>query len=187
MVCPRALFSLPRFESRANRFCIPGDGRTVRSRAGEVRRPDIDARAHDITDLAYSLIRVLDTNGASHGPWNPRLDSEVLRRALRHMLLTRAYDDRMYRAQRQGKTSFYMKCTGEEAVSIAAAYALDREDMCFPSYRQQGLLIDGKRGWLDGVDLALGESGPGPLERTVDRRHRGVEQLGHLSGLPPQH
>src|SRR3546814_12982234 len=57
------------------------------------------------------------------------------------MALVRAYDERMYRAQRQGKTSFYMKCTGEEATSIAAAHALDREDMCFPSYRQQGLLI----------------------------------------------
>jgi 2-oxoisovalerate dehydrogenase E1 component alpha subunit len=34
-----------------------------------------------------------------------------------------------------------MKCTGEEATSIAAAHALDYDDMCFPSYRQQGLLI----------------------------------------------
>jgi 2-oxoisovalerate dehydrogenase E1 component alpha subunit len=47
----------------------------------------------------------------------------------------------MYRAQRQGKTSFYIKSTGEEAVAIAAAHALDHDDMCFPSYRQQGLLI----------------------------------------------
>src|SRR3546814_300088 len=51
----------------------------------------------------------------------------------------------MYRAQRQGKTSFYMKSTGEEAVAVAAAEALDRDDMCSPSYRQQGLLI--VRGW----------------------------------------
>ena len=57
------------------------------------------------------------------------------------MLLTRAYDDRMYRAQRQGKTSFYMKCTGEEGVAVAQALALDRSDMLFPTYRQQGLLI----------------------------------------------
>jgi 2-oxoisovalerate dehydrogenase E1 component alpha subunit len=47
----------------------------------------------------------------------------------------------MYRAQRQGKTSFYMKCTGEEAIAVAAQNALDREDMHFPTYRQQGLLI----------------------------------------------
>ncbi len=109
--------------------------------AGEVSRPPTDARPHDITALAYSLIRVLDPKGQAVGPWNPRLDPEVLRKGLRAMLLTRAYDDRMYRAQRQGKTSFYMKCTGEEAVAIAAAFALERDDMCFPSYRQQGLLI----------------------------------------------
>src|SRR3546814_20523802 len=64
---------------------------------------------------------------------------------LRAMVLTRAFDERMFRAQRQGKTSFYMKCTGEEAIAVAAAYALHRDDMCFPSYRQQGLLI--ARGW----------------------------------------
>jgi len=109
--------------------------------AGSVRRPDPDAPDHEIRDLAYSLIRVLDDKGAAVGPWNPRLDPETLRRGLRVMMLTRAYDDRMYRAQRQGKTSFYMKCTGEEACSIAAAFALDRDDMCFPSYRQQGILI----------------------------------------------
>ena len=54
---------------------------------------------------------------------------------------TRAFDERMFRGQRQGKTSFYMKSTGEEAVSIGAALALSRDDMCFPSYRQQGILI----------------------------------------------
>jgi 2-oxoisovalerate dehydrogenase E1 component alpha subunit len=34
-----------------------------------------------------------------------------------------------------------MKCTGEEAIAVSAANALDREDMNFPTYRQQGLLI----------------------------------------------
>ncbi len=111
------------------------------SDAGAVRRPDPDAPDHEIRDLAYALIRVLDNDGQAVGPWNPRLDPETLRRGLRVMMLTRAYDDRMYRAQRQGKTSFYMKCTGEEATCIAQAFALDRDDMCFPSYRQQGILI----------------------------------------------
>jgi len=111
------------------------------SGAGEVTMPAIEARAHDITNLAYSLIRVLDDSGQALGQWNPTVEPEILRRALKSMILTRAYDDRMYRAQRQGKTSFYMKCTGEEAVAIAAAYALEPDDMCFPAYRQQGLLI----------------------------------------------
>ena len=109
--------------------------------AGSVRRPDIAARPREIDDLAYALIRVLDDEGRAVGQWNPKLDPETLKRGLRLMMLTRAYDDRMYRAQRQGKTSFYMKCTGEEAVAIAQAAALDFNDMCFPSYRQQGILI----------------------------------------------
>jgi 2-oxoisovalerate dehydrogenase E1 component alpha subunit len=109
--------------------------------AGEVARPAIDAHPRDMAPLAYTLIRVLDDKGQPQGAWNPKLDPDTLRKGLGAMLLTRAYDDRMYRAQRQGKTSFYMKSTGEEAVSIAAAAALAPDDMCFPSYRQQGLLI----------------------------------------------
>ena len=101
-------------------------------------------------DLVYGLVRVLDDKGGAVGPWNPRLTPDVMRRMLRAMALTRAFDDRMFRAQRQGKTSFYMKSLGEEAVSIGAAFALQRDDMCFPSYRQQGILI--ARDW-DLVDM----------------------------------
>lgn len=111
------------------------------SQAGSVDRPQIDSPAFDLRNHAYALIRVLNDDGIAVGPWDPQLDGETLRGALRAMLLTRAYDERMYRAQRQGKTSFYMKCTGEEAVSVAQAFALERDDMLFPTYRQPGLLI----------------------------------------------
>lgn len=113
--------------------------------AGHLPRPAIDAPAADLRPYAYDLIRVLDDDSRAVGPWNPGLDVETLRKALRCMMLTRAYDDRMYKAQRQGKTSFYMKCTGEEGVAVAQALALAPDDMLFPTYRQQGLLI--ARGW----------------------------------------
>ncbi len=109
--------------------------------AGAARRPDSAEPARDFTDLAYTMVRVLDEDGRAVGPWDPKLSPDMLRRMLRNMALLRAFDERMFRAQRQGKTSFYMKATGEEAVAIAAAQALDADDMCFPSYRQQGLLI----------------------------------------------
>ncbi|MDP9057275.1 MAG: 3-methyl-2-oxobutanoate dehydrogenase (2-methylpropanoyl-transferring) subunit alpha [Pseudomonadota bacterium] len=109
--------------------------------AGSVARPPIDVDPADVRQHAYSLVRVLDDDGNAVGPWNPELPAEALQRGLRAMMLTRAYDARMVRVQRQGKTSFYMKCTGEEAVAVAAALALDPGDMCFPTYRQQGLLV----------------------------------------------
>ncbi len=109
--------------------------------AGAQPRPDENCPASETHPLCTDLIRVLGDDHLAVGPWDPKLDVETLRRMLRTMALTRAFDDRMYRGQRQGKTSFYMKCTGEEATSVASAFALAADDMVFPSYRQQGILI----------------------------------------------
>ncbi len=106
-----------------------------------IARPDETSMPADIRGLAFGLVRVLDNDGNATGSWNPQLAPDMLRQMLRNMMLTRAFDDRMFRAQRQGKTSFYMKSTGEEATSVATAMALAGDDMCFPSYRQQGILI----------------------------------------------
>ncbi|HEY0942228.1 MAG TPA: thiamine pyrophosphate-dependent enzyme [Steroidobacter sp.] len=120
----------------------PADFSKLRlSAPGAVRRPSLDTEARSMHDLAYELIRVLDDKGNAVGPWAPELSSAALLAGLRTMMLTRAFDERMYRAQRQGKCSFYMKSLGEEAISAAQAAALDSGDMLFPSYRQQGLLI----------------------------------------------
>jgi 2-oxoisovalerate dehydrogenase E1 component alpha subunit len=111
--------------------------------AGSARRPPVDCKADDIRDLAFSIIRVLDDAGEARGPWRPDLSGEELLRGLRHMMTLRAFDARMQTAQRQGKTSFYMQHTGEEAVSCAFRMALAPGDMNFPTYRQAGLLIAG--------------------------------------------
>ena len=119
------------------------------SPAGAVARPDVNARARDIGYLAVELVRVLDDEGEARGPWHPHLDPHELQLGLRHMLLTRVYDDRMQRTQRQGKISFYMRSLGEEAVSVAQAMALQPGDMLFPSYRNQGLEIARGRPLVD--------------------------------------
>lgn len=110
-------------------------------RAGTVRRPPLDVAAADIRDLAYTIIRVLNREGRAVGDWAGSLDADGLRRGLRAMIKTRAFDARMLMAQRQGKTSFYMQSTGEEAIACAFQLALEPGDMNFPTYRQQGLLI----------------------------------------------
>ena len=111
------------------------------SAAGAVRRPAVNAPPVDTTDLAYTLVRVLDDDGRAVGPWAPQVDPQLLCRGMRAMLKTRIFDARMLIAQRQKKISFYMQCLGEEAIATAHALALDAGDMCFPTYRQQGLLL----------------------------------------------
>jgi len=127
--------------------CRPGDEPDFSDfeipRAGEVGRPAIDATPETMRDMAFSIIRVLNKHGKAVGPWAGSLGVDALKRGLNHMMVVRALDARMLNAQRQGKVSFYVQSLGEEAVSCAFQMALEKGDMNFPTYRQQGLLIAG--------------------------------------------
>lgn len=127
--------------------------------AGSVPRPSIDVAPEEIRDLAYTIIRVLNEKGEAVGPWADALDDETALKGLRYMLKTRAYDARMIKAQRQGKTSFYMQCTGEEAIAVAHQMALSPGDMNFPTYRQQGLLIAREHSLLEMMCQIYSNSG----------------------------
>lgn len=109
--------------------------------AGSVPKPALDVAPADTGPYCDQLVRVLDENGVAQGPWAPSLTDAQLLRGLRVMLKTRIYDARMLIAQRQKKLSFYMQSLGEEAIACAHGLALEDGDMCFPTYRQQGLLI----------------------------------------------
>lgn len=110
-------------------------------KAGEVRRPEVDADPKEFRDLAFTVIRVLSRDGDAVGPWAHSLDNEALVDGLRQMMTVRCFDSRMLMAQRQGKTSFFVQSFGEEAVACAFQRALQPGDMNFPTYRQVGLLI----------------------------------------------
>ncbi len=111
------------------------------SKAGEVRRPPLDVAPAATGDLAHTLVRVLDEDGQAVGPWNPDASPDLLRKGLTAMMKTRIFDARMLIAQRQKKMSFYMQSLGEEAIGSAQALALEDGDMCFPTYRQQSILM----------------------------------------------
>jgi 2-oxoisovalerate dehydrogenase E1 component alpha subunit len=108
---------------------------------GNDKKPEKNAPISEFTNLSKGIIRVLDDAGRPQGEWQPKVSAETLITGLKAMVKTRAYDDRMMLIQRQGKTSFFMKSTGEEAISVAQAMVLQQGDMFFPTYRQSGLLI----------------------------------------------
>ena len=136
---PKSRLHIPHPPSRPGE--APDFSYLALSEAGAVARPASNVPAREVENLASELVRVLDDKGAAQGEWAPDLSADQLREALRLMLLTRQYDARMQRAQRQGKISFYMQSLGEEAISIAQGMALEPGDMMFPSYRNQGLFI----------------------------------------------
>lgn len=115
--------------------------RRFREQPGDLSRPDPLASVADLNDHAHGLVRVLDDEGHALGPWDPALPAARLRNALELMVRVRQFDSRMMKMQRQGKLSFYLESKGEEAVAIGAGLALHPEDLLFPYYRQQGLML----------------------------------------------
>jgi len=129
------------------------------SEAGEIRRPAVDSRPQDMHDTAFGLVRVLNDNHEAVGEWAADIKPDILLHGLKAMVKTRILDDRMLTAQRQGKTSFYAQCRGEEAIAVAQRLALRKGDMCFPTYRQQGLLVAQNIPLVDMINQVFSNSG----------------------------
>ncbi|MCK7548381.1 thiamine pyrophosphate-dependent dehydrogenase E1 component subunit alpha [Marinobacter koreensis] len=114
----------------------------------------------------------------------PDLDKEKALRIYRTMVTTRILDERMLAAQRQGRLSFYMQCTGEEAAVIGSAAALDDNDMIMAQYREQGALayrgftIDEFMNQLFGNELDYGKGRQMPV-------HYGSSKLNYMTISSP--
>ena len=92
-------------------------------------------------EFHFPIYKVLKQDGTTYrGAVLPKLDQEKALRIYRTMVFTRVLDERMLAAQRQGRLSFYMQSTGEEATVIGSAAALDDADMIMAQYREQGAL-----------------------------------------------
>ena len=87
------------------------------------------------------MLQILQPDGTVHADARvPELDKEQVLKIYQTMRFIRVLDERMVAAQRQGRISFYLASTGEEAASTASAAALEPQDMIMSQYREQGAL-----------------------------------------------
>lgn len=88
---------------------------------------------------ALPTYRVVDQNGDVIDPaFEPDIPEETIVKLYTDMLYISILDMIMFDAQRQGRLSFYMVSAGEEAVPIGSSSVLDRDDVIFCQYREQG-------------------------------------------------
>lgn len=87
------------------------------------------------------MLQILQPDGSLHKEAKePDLDKDTATRIYDTMEYIRVLDERMIGAQRQGRISFYLASTGEEAAAVASAAALSDNDMIMSQYREQGAL-----------------------------------------------
>src|SRR2546421_6789877 len=80
---------------------------------------------------------ILQPDGTLAKGAQPSMDEEFLLEALRWMLLSRLYDEKVIGLQRQGKFGVYSPGLGQEAAIVGSAMALDPErDWIVPQYRE---------------------------------------------------
>jgi 2-oxoisovalerate dehydrogenase E1 component alpha subunit len=87
------------------------------------------------------MLQLLDDNGhETNKEQSPDIDEATAKKIATTMQYIRLLDERMVGAQRQGRISFYLACTGEEASTVGSAAALSPNDMIMSQYREQGAL-----------------------------------------------
>jgi pyruvate dehydrogenase E1 component alpha subunit len=80
---------------------------------------------------------ILKPDGTLVAGIRPRMDEEFVLEALRLMMLSRAYDERVIGLQRQGRFGVFSPGLGQEASVVGSAMALDpSRDWIVPQYRE---------------------------------------------------
>ncbi|KAK3242079.1 hypothetical protein CYMTET_48207 [Cymbomonas tetramitiformis] len=76
---------------------------------------------------------------------DPTKPSEISREHARQIYVTmvrlQVMDNLFYEAQRQGRFSFYLQSTGEEALNVGSAAGMDAKDTVLAQYREQGVIM----------------------------------------------
>lgn len=98
------------------------------------RAPDFQ----DGSSIEIPSLQILNQDGSvAAGATVPDLSRDQAKKIYSDMLYTRMLDERMQGAQRQGRLSFYLTCTGEEAAVAGTIAAFQAQDMVMAQYREQ--------------------------------------------------
>ncbi len=94
-----------------------------------------------ILDMSVDWLSILDSEGNVDKSLEPALDNEKLLKFYRTMMLTRMFDDKALKLQRQGRMLTFGSCLGHEGCQIGSAFAMNPDDWFFPYFRQHGVQI----------------------------------------------
>lgn len=86
-------------------------------------------------------LEVLDEKGNVDESLMPSLSDEQIKKMYELLILSRTFDQRALNLQREGRLGTYASILGREASQIESAFALEKSDWIFPSFREMGVYI----------------------------------------------
>ena len=94
-----------------------------------------------IANFDVPYLQILNENAVCDEKNKPKISEDVLREMYKYLILTRTFDDKALKLQRQGRLGTYAPMRGQEAGQIGSAFALAKDDWIFPAFRENGVYM----------------------------------------------
>lgn len=89
----------------------------------------------------FETIQILRDDGSYDEANLPDLTDEQFKELYEWMVYARILDQRSLNMQRQGRMGTYPPVSGQEAAQVGSAFALEKDDWLFPSYRESAAMM----------------------------------------------
>ncbi len=86
-------------------------------------------------------VNILDEQGNADSALVPPIADEELKRMYETLVLARIFDQRALALQREGRLGTYPSIRGQEASQVGTAFAAEKMDWLFPTFRESGVYI----------------------------------------------
>lgn len=94
-----------------------------------------------IESFSVKRLEILNENGVADESLMPPLSEDEIKRMYELLALCRTFDRRALDLQREGRIGAYAPILGQEASQVGTAFALEKTDWIFPSFREMGVYI----------------------------------------------
>ena len=86
-------------------------------------------------------VEILNVDGSIDKNLMPKLSDDDIKKLYENMVLTRVFDDKCVKLQRQGRLGTFASSLGQEASVIGSAFATRKDDWLVPNFRENGAFI----------------------------------------------
>ncbi|MBI1910739.1 MAG: pyruvate dehydrogenase (acetyl-transferring) E1 component subunit alpha [Deltaproteobacteria bacterium] len=95
-----------------------------------------------IEKIEIKYLQIVNEKGEADSSLMPPLSNDEIKKLFETMILARTFNHRALSLQREGRIGTYASIWGQEASQIGSAYALDKDDWIFPSFRESGVFVE---------------------------------------------
>jgi len=94
-----------------------------------------------LKEFDVKRVEILSVDGKIDSKLMPKLSNDDIKKMYEGMILTRVFDDKCVKLQRQGRCGTYASSLGQEASVIGSAFATQKDDWIVPNFRENGAFL----------------------------------------------